>query len=67
MTGITLAHAMASDFTVAWQKSQREQFFLIKDQTPCHVVLGIRFVSSFDRFLVILTIYMYLFGLNHAH
>jgi hypothetical protein len=28
-----LAHAMASDFTVAWQFSQREQFFM--NQTPC--------------------------------
>jgi hypothetical protein len=28
-----LAHAMASDFTVAWQYSQREQFF-VTGQTP---------------------------------
>jgi hypothetical protein len=33
-----LAHAMASDFTLAWKFSQREQFvccvFFVMDQTP---------------------------------
>jgi hypothetical protein len=29
MTGNSFAHAMASDFTVTWQFSQREHFFLL--------------------------------------
>jgi hypothetical protein len=28
-----LAHAMASDFSVAWEFSQREQLFFAMDQT----------------------------------
>jgi hypothetical protein len=28
-----LAHAMASDFTVAWHYSQREQLFFVMDQS----------------------------------
>jgi hypothetical protein len=33
MTGISLHTAMASEFSAAWQFSQREQFFFITDQT----------------------------------
>jgi hypothetical protein len=34
MTGISLHLAMASDFTVTWQYSQRKQLVFFTDQTP---------------------------------
>jgi hypothetical protein len=31
-----LAHAMATDFLVTWQHTQREQLFFVTEQTPRH-------------------------------
>jgi hypothetical protein len=45
------AHVMASDFTVAWQFSQREQLFcfFVTDQTP-HQFCKILFLNFFYEF-----------------
>jgi hypothetical protein len=51
MTSIKLAHAMASDFTVTWQFSQREYFF-VTDQTPCPY--GRLFLSHFFKICVLI-------------